>query len=182
MLGQLPEVRSTIENSRRTTINYEETFNHVKTGVKATVTAPVTAPRKLETIVEQIIIANKAAAPVAPMNYFAIPAMPREVLTLDIIVRIVCRHMGIAPEELSSKSRKTHLVDTRCAIAWFAKKYIPATNLKPIGKAMGGRHHSTVIHSIDRVNNLIEIKDFEYIQLLSQLEALIKTHLRTPLK
>lgn len=71
-------------------------------------------------------------------------------LTVDDILDCVCRHYEVTPNAVKGKSRKREVVVPRQLAMYLANKYtnIPATR---IGKLIGNRDHSTVLHSISKV-------------------------------
>lgn len=71
-------------------------------------------------------------------------------LTVDDILDCVCRYYEVTPNAVKGKSRKREVVVPRQLAMYLANKYtnIPATR---IGKLIGNRDHSTVLHSISKV-------------------------------
>lgn len=67
-------------------------------------------------------------------------------LTVDEIVETVCNHYHVSTTAMNSRSRKRELVVPRQVSMYLAQKLtnMPASR---IGKLVGGRDHSTVIHS-----------------------------------
>ena len=67
-------------------------------------------------------------------------------LTIDDIVETVCHHYNVTVTAVNSKSRKRDYVVARQVTMYLAQKYtkMPASR---IGKLVGNRDHSTVIHS-----------------------------------
>ena len=81
-------------------------------------------------------------------------------LTVDEIVETVCNHFNVSPSAAGGKSRKRDLVVARQVSMYLAQKYtkMPASR---IGKLVGNRDHSTVIHSCSQVETRLKIdKDF----------------------
>ena len=76
-------------------------------------------------------------------------------VSMDYIQKTVAAHYSIALEDLKSKSRKRELVTARQIAMFFAKKYTNHS-LKSIGYYFGGRDHSTVIHALQTVNNMLD--------------------------
>ena len=76
-------------------------------------------------------------------------------LTVDDIMDTVCRHFNVSPSAVSSRSRKRELVMARQVSMYLAQKYtkMPASR---IGKLVGGRDHSTVIHSCSQVEQRLK--------------------------
>lgn len=81
-------------------------------------------------------------------------------LTVDDIVDRVCRNYEVTPNMVKGRSRKREYMLPRQLSMYLAKKYtnIPASR---IGRMIGSRDHSTVLHSIDVVEKrLKEDRDF----------------------
>ncbi|MBR1400059.1 MAG: chromosomal replication initiator protein DnaA [Prevotella sp.] len=87
-------------------------------------------------------------------------------LTVDDIIETVCHHFNVSPSAISSSSRKQDLVIARQVSMYLAQKYtkMPASR---IGKLVGGRDHSTVIHSCSKVEQRLKIDRQFHDELLS---------------
>ncbi|MFQ6047162.1 MAG: chromosomal replication initiator protein DnaA [Gemmatimonadales bacterium] len=70
--------------------------------------------------------------------------------TIDRIQEVVARRWGVTPEGLRSKARTKTLTVPR-QVAMFLARELCGMQLVEIGQAFGGRDHSTVIHSLDKV-------------------------------
>ncbi len=81
-----------------------------------------------------------------------------EAVTADKIISAVCSFYKLDKEKLLGKSKKKELVQPRqiCAFLMCEILNIP---LVSIGKAMGDRDHTTVIHSREKITNLLKIND-----------------------
>ena len=77
-------------------------------------------------------------------------------LTIDDILETVCGHYGISQQNVFSKSRKRNYVLVRQVSMYLAQKYtkMPASR---IGQLIGGRDHSTVIHSCSTVEQRLKV-------------------------
>lgn len=77
-------------------------------------------------------------------------------LTIDDIVETVCHHYNVTVTAVNSKSRKRDYVMARQVTMYLAQKYtkMPASR---IGKLVGNRDHSTVIHSCSKVEERLKI-------------------------
>jgi chromosomal replication initiator protein len=73
-------------------------------------------------------------------------------LSISTIQQIVSREWGVTPEGLRSKTRTKTLTLPR-QIAMFLARELLGTQLMEIGSAFGGRDHSTVIHSIEKITD-----------------------------
>ena len=76
-------------------------------------------------------------------------------VSMDYIQKAVAAHYSVSLESLKSKSRKREFVTARQIAMYFAKKYTNHS-LKSIGHYFGGRDHSTVIHALQTVNNMLD--------------------------
>jgi len=103
------------------------------------------------------------------------PTEPRRSLpSIGRVQEIVARRWGVTPEGLRSKARIKALTVPR-QIAMYLARDLLNMQLVEIGNAFGGRDHSTVIHSVDKVqrqlaqdNALRERVDLARRELLAQ--------------
>jgi len=70
--------------------------------------------------------------------------------TIHRVQEVVARRWGVTPEGLRSKARIKTLTIPR-QIAMYLARDLLQMQLVEIGQAFGGRDHSTVIHSVDKV-------------------------------
>jgi len=93
-------------------------------------------------------------------------------LTIDDILNTVCHHFNVTLTAVASRSRKRDYVVARQVSMYLAQKYtkMPASR---IGKLVGGRDHSTVIHSCNQVEQRIKI-DKAFRTEISSIETSFK--------
>ncbi len=96
-------------------------------------------------------------------------------VTLDFILAIVSEAFEVSPVDLKSKKRKREIVLARQVAMYLAKKFTKAS-LKEVGKFFGGRDHSTVIYSIQAVEDLLEI-DHQFSHRVDDVVKQIKSNL-----
>ena len=77
--------------------------------------------------------------------------------------RLVVRELKV--EDLKSKNNSKPIVQPR-QVAMYLCKQLTQCSLPEIGKSFGGKHHSTVIHSIRKVEALRK-KDSDFNSLMS---------------
>jgi len=70
--------------------------------------------------------------------------------SIDRVQEVVARRWGVTPEGLRSKARTKTLTIPRQVAMYLARDML-GMQLVQIGQAFGGRDHSTVIHSVDKV-------------------------------
>lgn len=78
-----------------------------------------------------------------------------EPLTVDEILERVCEHFSVTTTAVNSRSRKRDIVMARQVSMYLSQKYtkMPASR---IGKLIGNRDHSTVIHSCTQVEKRLK--------------------------
>ncbi|MCU0294173.1 MAG: chromosomal replication initiator protein DnaA [Thermoanaerobaculaceae bacterium] len=81
-------------------------------------------------------------------------AANRQLPSISRVQEVVARRWGVTPEGLRSKARIKTLTVPR-QIAMFLARDLLQMQLVEIGQAFGGRDHSTVIHSVDKVARLM---------------------------
>ena len=74
---------------------------------------------------------------------------------IDFIQKTVAEHFDVPLENMKAKTRKKEMVIARQVAMYFAKEYTNHS-LKSIGFHFGGRDHSTVIHAVQAVNDMME--------------------------
>ena len=93
-------------------------------------------------------------------------------VNIDYIQKVVAAYFSITLELMKSKSRKRELVVARQVAMFFSKEYTNHS-LKSIGQHFGGRDHSTVIHAVQSVNDLMET-DSKFKNSVNELSRKLK--------
>ncbi len=94
------------------------------------------------------------------------PSRPR---TVEEIQAATCERLGISPEVLSSPDRSARVAWARQVAMYLSRELTDAT-LPAIGKAFGGRNHTTVLHACRRATERIAT-DAEAHELVRALTA-----------
>jgi chromosomal replication initiator protein len=76
-------------------------------------------------------------------------------INIDYIQKFVSEFFNVPVELLKDKTRKREIVVARQVSMYFAKEYTNMS-LKSIGSFFGNRDHSTVIHAITAINDLMD--------------------------
>lgn len=66
------------------------------------------------------------------------------------IKKVVCEYYGVKPEDLESKRRDTPVVIPR-QVAMYLCRELTVLSLAEIGVQFGGKHHTTVLHACEKV-------------------------------
>lgn len=69
------------------------------------------------------------------------------------MIEIVCNAYGYEQDYVLGNCRKQELVDFRIILAKSLKDFYPEMTLERIGKYIGNRHHTTVIHMLRNYEN-----------------------------
>ena len=88
-------------------------------------------------------------------------------VTMDSIQKAVAERFEIKQSQLKEKSNTKKVVYPR-QIAMYLVKELTNASLPEIGRAFGGKHHTTVIHSINKISQARHI-DPELNRLLHSL-------------
>lgn len=88
---------------------------------------------------------------------------------IDDIMRVVGRHYNVAKADLLSPRRARSIVRPR-QVGMYLSKRLTSRSLPEIGRRFGGRDHSTVLHAVRKVEDLMSKDD----QLQREVSLLIR--------
>ena len=93
-------------------------------------------------------------------------------LTIDEIMEKVCNHYGVSQQSAFGKSRKRNYVQVRQVSMYLAQKHtkMPASR---IGQLIGGRDHSTVLHSCSTIEQRLKV-DKAFLEDMNSIEHSFK--------
>jgi len=74
---------------------------------------------------------------------------------IEYIQKTVSEYLNVDQDDLKAKTRKKEIVIARQLAMYFSKDYTNHS-LKSIGSHFGGRDHSTVIHALQSVNDMLD--------------------------
>ncbi len=89
-------------------------------------------------------------------------------VSADRVIEVVCEKYGITRAELTGQSRKKEIVSVR-QLAMYLLQDVAKMNVNSIGRLMGGRNHSTVIHSIAKIGEQVAT-DKQFANEIKELE------------
>ena len=103
-----------------------------------------------------------------------IPSTENRTLSIDAISRTVASFYHISLEEMKGKRRDKHIVFP-LQVAMFLIREETASSLPAIGQAFGGRDHTTVLHSYEKINT--DSKEDQRLQAdLRKLREILYSH------
>mgnify|MGYP001080096179 CR=1 FL=1 len=86
---------------------------------------------------------------------------PRDV-TPSLIINVVAEYFGITADDIMSKKRNSELVQAREIVMYLCRD-LTAESLSGIGKFLGKKDHTTVIHGVNKISeeivNNVELKN-----------------------
>ncbi len=88
-------------------------------------------------------------------------------ITIEIVQKAVADHYSLKLADLKSKNNSKSVAMPR-QIAMYLCKSLTSASLPEIGKSFGGKHHSTVIHSIRKIEDLRQ-KDKDFNTVINTL-------------
>jgi len=91
---------------------------------------------------------------------------------IDYIQKTVSDYFKIQQDDLKAKTRKKEIVIARQVAMYFSKDYT-SHSLKSIGYHFGGRDHSTVIHAVQSVNDMLDT-DSKFRYSIDELKKKLK--------
>jgi chromosomal replication initiator protein len=93
-------------------------------------------------------------------------------VTIEVIQKFVADYYQLKPAELKSRNNSKSVAMPR-QIAMYLCKNLTNASLPEIGKSFGGKHHSTVIHSIRKIEDLRQ-RDGDFNTLLNTLSESLR--------
>ncbi len=83
--------------------------------------------------------------------------IPRKASHPDEIIRTICEFYSVKPTQLKGAKRDAGLVRARQACMYVLKKDVGLT-FSEIGNLLGGRDHTTIIHGVEKIENMLNDK------------------------
>ncbi|MBK9170367.1 MAG: chromosomal replication initiator protein DnaA [Bryobacterales bacterium] len=92
---------------------------------------------------------------------------PDKRVSIDAIQRQVAEHYGLRPGQLKERTN-AHKISYPRQVAMYLVKELTTSSLPEIGRAFGGKHHTTVLHSVNKIEQLRQV-DSDLDRLLHKL-------------
>jgi len=92
---------------------------------------------------------------------------PEKRITIESIIKAVAEQFSLQPAQLKLKTNEQKIVYPR-QIAMYLAKELTRASLPEIGRAFGGKHHTTVLHSVEKIDKLRQ-RDHDLDSLLHKL-------------
>jgi chromosomal replication initiator protein len=88
-------------------------------------------------------------------------------VTIESIQKAVAEQFGLRLVEIKSKNNSRSIVYPR-QIAMYLAKHLTEASLPEIGRQFGGKHHTTVLHSVDKIEE-VRKSDKDLNRLLNKM-------------
>ncbi len=134
--------------------------------------------RDLDGAVNRLVAANQLTGEMITVQLAEktladlIRARETPLVRIEDILKIVSRHYKIAKTDLLSSRRSRDVVRPR-QIAMYLAKSLTTRSLPEIGRRFGGRDHTTVLHSVRKVEQLMK-DDRELCQEIELLKRMLE--------
>ncbi len=96
-------------------------------------------------------------------------------MSVDYIQKTVADYFKVDTEQLKGKVKKREIVIPRQTAMYFCKRYTQLT-LALIGENFGGRDHSTVIHALESVEDMMKV-DSNFKNSMDELTKKFKSRM-----
>jgi len=93
-------------------------------------------------------------------------------ITPELIISVVSEHYGVTSDDILSKKRSRDIALPR-QIAMYLCRDMTQLSTTNIGRAFGGRDHTTVMHGCDKIADEMK-KDFSFKRKVEELASLIR--------
>jgi chromosomal replication initiator protein len=92
--------------------------------------------------------------------------------SIEKIQKVVATHYGLKTNDLKSKNNSRNIAMPR-QVAMYLCKTLTKASLPEIGKEFGGKHHTTVLHSVTKIGLLYQ-SDKDFHRLINSLISSLK--------
>jgi chromosomal replication initiator protein len=93
-------------------------------------------------------------------------------ITIEMIQRVVSDHYGLRPSDLKSKNNSRNIAVPR-QVAMYLCKQLTDHSLPEIGREFGNKHHTTVLHSCEKITRLYASQG-DFHRLINNLISSLK--------
>jgi len=80
----------------------------------------------------------------------------RPPLSIEHIRQVVSEHFNVSIDDLNGRKRTRNIVFPRQVAMYLCRKILPDASLPQIGDVFGGRDHTTVMHSCEKISGELE--------------------------
>ena len=96
-------------------------------------------------------------------------------ITPTYVIQSVARFFNLDEDTLRGQERRKDVTNARQVAMYLMRRMIPSMALKEIGKEFDGRDHTTVLHSLDKVEKLMRT-DPAFAETVKEITTNINAH------
>jgi len=139
---------------------------------------PFTNIREMEGMLSKVfffatLMGKKSATMEDAREAFKEEAIKKEEKTTpESIIKTVCEYFGISEKEITGKKKTKDIVEPRMIAIYLIDDLLDLP-LVTIGKIFGGRDHTTIMHSREKISDLIK-KDNKTASIINDLKNKVK--------
>jgi hypothetical protein len=116
---------------------------------------------------------DKIRPPLGVAMHIGIEIATYNPITVPRIVRTVAAFYNISPAELVSPRREQKLVDAR-HVAMHLARVLTSRSLPDIGRRMGDRDHTTILHGIRKVQKVLSDPASPFHADIAEIRAMLE--------
>ncbi len=113
------------------------------------------------------LVGEEVSLPLAEKVLKSILAQQEKRVSIETIQRRVAEHFNLRPTDLKARSNARAIAFPR-QVAMYIAKQLTGASLPELGRAFGGKHHTTVLHSVNKIERLRK-QDKDFAQQLHRL-------------
>lgn len=173
---QAPDYETRMAILRKNAENFdrkidEEIIKYIATNIKSNIRElegafnKILAFTKLNNINNEDLSIQVAEEALKDIIY---PDKPKEV-TPQLIINVVSEHYGVNADDITSKKRNSEFVLPRQVVMYLCRT-MTATSLQNIGKLLGKKDHTTIIHGVEKITKELETNE----ELKNRIETIKK--------
>ncbi len=146
----------------------EEIIKYIATNIKSNIRElegafnKIVASAKLNKVDLTLAVAEEALKDVIYPN-------TSKEITPSLIINVVSEHFGVKPEDITSKKRNSEFVLPRQIVMYLCRE-LTDTSYVNIGKLLGKKDHTTIIHGVNKINAELENNE----ELRNKIDVIIK--------
>lgn len=109
-----------------------------------------------------------------PPNF--LPILEKPMPSLKLILQCVSMHLNVGTIDIISERRTLNLIYPRHLCYWLMRSMTTKT-LTVIGRSLGGRDHTTIMHGCRKINDLVLSGDKQVMHDVASIKMMVESSL-----
>ena len=124
-------------------------------------------------VISAIVLCERAIRRITGNPNIAVSLVDESaILEYSDIEAAVCNAVGVTVDKVISKRRTTDYVTARQLISYYSRMHT-SMSLLSIGQKLGNRDHTTVLHNVQKIKNLIQTGDHQIMIYVNRINKAI---------